>query len=52
MYVVMAEEERDGHVEQLAICVRFVKANSAVNEFLIELSNLNRCNAQMLSNKC
>ena len=50
MYAVMADEARDGHVEQLAVCVRYVKADGTVKERLLELCSLKDLNAESITN--
>ncbi|XP_049892032.1 zinc finger MYM-type protein 1-like [Epinephelus moara] len=50
MYAVMADEARDGHVEQLAVCVRYVAADGTVKERLLELCNLQGFNAESITN--
>lgn len=45
----MADEARDGHVEQLAVCVRYVTAKGTVKEHFIELSSLNSFNAESIT---
>ena len=49
MYAVMADEARDGHVEQLAVCVRYVTADGGVKERLLELVTLKGLNAQCIT---
>lgn len=49
MYAVMADEARDGHVEQLAVCVRYVRADCTVKERFLELANLKGFNAQSIT---
>uniref|UniRef100_A0A672LRI1 HAT C-terminal dimerisation domain-containing protein n=1 Tax=Sinocyclocheilus grahami TaxID=75366 RepID=A0A672LRI1_SINGR len=46
---IMADEARDGHVEQLAVCVRYVTAKGTVKEHFIELSSLNSFNAESIT---
>ncbi|KAL1263519.1 hypothetical protein QQF64_006258 [Cirrhinus molitorella] len=45
----MADEARDGHVEQLAVCVRYVTANGTVKEHFIELSDITSFNAKSIT---
>lgn len=49
MFAVMADEARDGHVEQLAVCVRYVTAKGTVKEHFIELSSLNSFNVESIT---
>lgn len=50
MYAVMADEARDGRVEQLAVCVHYVAADGTVKECLLELCNLQGFNAESITN--
>nr|XP_054591675.1 zinc finger MYM-type protein 1-like [Nothobranchius furzeri] len=40
MFAVMADEARDGRVEQLAVCVCYVGSDDTVKERFLQLSNL------------
>lgn len=40
MYAVMADEARDGHIEQLAVCVRYIGCDDTVKEHFLQLSSL------------
>lgn len=49
MYSVMADEARDGHTEQLAVCVRFVSCKGHVKECFLGLRKLERFDAQCIT---
>ncbi|XP_039858102.1 zinc finger MYM-type protein 1-like [Simochromis diagramma] len=49
MYSVMADEARDGHTEQLAVCVRFVSCKGPVKECFLGLRKLERFDAQCIT---
>lgn len=50
MYAVMADKARDGHVEQLAVCVCYVAADGTVKVRLLDLCNLQGFNAESITN--
>ncbi|KAA0718642.1 Zinc finger MYM-type protein 1 [Triplophysa tibetana] len=49
MYAVMADEARDGHVEQLAVCVRYVGYENTVKESFLELTSLKSFDAHSIT---
>lgn len=49
MYSVMADEARDSHTEQLAVCVRFVDEEGKVTESFLGLSKLKGFDAKSIT---
>lgn len=50
MYAVMADEARDGHTEQLAVCVRYVHQDGKIKERFLCLTKLDGYNAEAITN--
>lgn len=49
MYAVMADEARDGHVEQLAVCVPYVGYEKTVKESFLGLTCLKSFDARFIT---
>lgn len=49
MYAVMADEARDRHTEQLAVCVRYVTSEGKVNKRFFGLSKLDGFDAESIT---
>lgn len=49
MYSFMADEARDGHTEQLAVCVSFVSCKGHIKECFLGLRKLERFDAQCIT---
>lgn len=49
MYSVMADEAKDGHTEQLAVCVRFVNEEGKVTESFLGLWELKGFDAKSIT---
>lgn len=50
MYAVMADEAKDGHTEQLAVCVRYVPPEGNIKESFLCLKKLDGYGAEAITN--